>query len=130
METRFQKHYTVQEARQLLPQVRQWLDALVKLRSESEKHDAFIMSEMSKGGDMGGAAVNAWVRCLANLQLVLLEFFQREIQVKDLDQGLIDFPAFLDGKEVLLCWKKGEDDIEFWHDLDAGYAGRRRLESD
>ena len=53
----------------------------------------------------------------------MLEFQRREIQVKDIDRGLIDFPALLGGKEVFLCWEQDEEDIEFWHDLDAGYAG-------
>jgi len=56
-----------------------------------------------------------------------MEFFERQIQLKDIDRGLIDFPSFLGGKEVFLCWELGEDDVEFWHELDTGYAGRERL---
>ncbi|HEY5911947.1 MAG TPA: DUF2203 family protein, partial [Verrucomicrobiae bacterium] len=72
----------------------------------------------------------AWVRVMAGLKTVLLEFHRREIQVKDLDRGLIDFPALLGGKEVFLCWETGEEDIEYWHDLETGYAGRERLEDE
>ena len=64
----------------------------------------------------------------SEIKSVLLEFQCREIQVKDLDRGLVDFPALLSGNEVFLCWELGEDDIGFWHELDAGYAGRERLE--
>ena len=71
--------------------------------------------------------MNTWVRTLAELDAVLREFQRREIQVKDLDRGLVDFPAIIGGKEVFLCWEQDEEDIEFWHDLDAGYAGRERL---
>jgi hypothetical protein len=71
--------------------------------------------------------VNEWVRTLADLRLALEEFRTREIVIKDLDRGLIDFPAIIGGREVFLCWEKDEDDIEFWHDLDSGYAGRERL---
>ncbi len=52
---------------------------------------------------------------------------ERDIVLRDLDRGLIDFPALRDGREVYLCWIDGEPDIEFWHDLDAGYAGRQAL---
>ncbi|MBI3881959.1 MAG: DUF2203 family protein, partial [Verrucomicrobia bacterium] len=52
---------------------------------------------------------------------------RREIQIKDLERGLVDFPAILGGREVFLCWESGEDDIEFCHDLATGYAGRERL---
>jgi hypothetical protein len=49
------------------------------------------------------------------------------IQAKDLDRGLVDFPSIRNGREVFLCWELEEDDIEFWHDIEAGYAGRERL---
>jgi hypothetical protein len=57
----------------------------------------------------------------------LQEFRRRQIQVKDLRRGLLDFPALRDGREVFLCWEKDEEDIEFWHDLETGYGGRERL---
>jgi hypothetical protein len=79
---------------------------------------------MAPGCDLGGDTVNTWVKTLVNVKELLAEFQQREILIKDLDRGLIDFPAILSGNEVFLCWEQGEDDIEFWHDLDAGYAGR------
>ena len=71
--------------------------------------------------------MNAWVRLLADLDGVLREFQRREIQIKDIERGLVDFPAIIGGKEVFLCWEQDEEDIEFWHELDAGYAGRERL---
>ena len=82
---------------------------------------------MLPGCDLGGASVNRWVNTLADVQELLSEFFRREIQIKDLDRGLIDFPAIVGDKEVFLCWEQGEENIEFWHDLDSGYAGRERL---
>jgi hypothetical protein len=64
---------------------------------------------------------------MADLQDVFREFQKRDIQIKDLDRGLVDFPAFIGGKEVFLCWEQDEDGIEFWHDLDTGFAGREPL---
>ena len=124
---RFETHYTLEQARALLPQVRQWLQRMVELRNEIEKHDAHLASLMGAGQDAGGRVVNAWVRSLVEIRSVLAEFHRREIQIKDLERGLIDFPAIIDDKEVFLCWEQDEDDIEFWHELDAGYAGRERL---
>ena len=124
---RYQKHYTRSEARALLPAVRQWLDQLIELRHQVEQSEQSMLPLLNTGGDLGGPLVNNWVRAIADMKDTLLEFHQREIQVKDLDRGLIDFPALLDGNEVFLCWESGEDDIEFWHDLDAGYAGREPL---
>jgi hypothetical protein len=50
-------------------------------------------------------------------------------QIKDINIGLLDFPAQRDGREVYLCWKFGEGDIAFWHEVDAGYAGRQPIET-
>jgi hypothetical protein len=48
-------------------------------------------------------------------------------QVKDAEQGLVDFPALRQGEEILLCWRVGEDEIGHWHGLEEGFAGRREL---
>lgn len=124
---RYETHYTLAEARTLLPQIRKWLKQLVRLRTDLEKHDRQLTSMMQPGCDLGGRTVNAWIKALAEVKMLLLEFHRREIQIKDLDRGLIDFPAILGDKEVFLCWEQEEDDIEFWHELDAGYAGREKL---
>ena len=123
----FEKHYTREQARALLPQIRQWLKKLVRLRADLDKSEECLTALAAPGRDLGGDRVNRWVRLLGGIQESLLEFYRREIQIKDLDRGLIDFPAVLDGKEVFLCWEQGEEDIGFWHDLDTGYAGRQRL---
>lgn len=127
MDYRFRIHYTRDEARELLPRIREWLERLAHLRADLTKYDRQLEAKVAPGCDLGGRLVNAWVRKLTELKEVLWEFYRREIQIKDLDRGLIDFPSILSGREVFLCWEQGEDDIEFWHDLDAGYAGRERL---
>ena len=124
---RFVKHYTLDEARALLPQIRRWLKRILQLRAELEKHDKRLQSLREPGRDLGGEPVHSWVRTMADIKEVLLEFQRREIQLKDLDRGLLDFPAIIGGKEAFLCWEQDEEDIEFWHGLDAGYAGRERL---
>jgi hypothetical protein len=124
---RFHKHYSLEEARALLPEIRQWLQQAMGFRKELEKLDQRLSSLMGPGLDLGGKMVNDWARTIADFKGVLMEFHRREIQIKDIDRGLIDFPAVIGGKEVFLCWEQDEDDIEFWHDLDTGYAGRERL---
>jgi hypothetical protein len=127
MTFQFKKHYTRDEARALLPHVQLWLNRLVQLRGESQKTEQQLEQLTAPGRDLGGPLVNGWIRTLADLRDVLLEFHRREIQIKDLERGLVDFPAVMGDKEVFLCWERGEEDIEFWHDLDAGYAGREKL---
>jgi hypothetical protein len=127
MEHRFKTHYTRDEARALLPEIRQWLQRLNELRHDLERFDKRLSGLINAGRDVGGEVVNTWIRSLAEMQEVLSEFQQREIQIKDLERGLIDFPAIIGSKEVFLCWEQDEEDIEFWHDLDSGYAGREHL---
>ena len=125
---RFGKHYTREDVRALLPQVREWLHDLGHSRRELENCDRKLAALVEPGRDLGGDLVNRWVRVLADIKDLLFEFYHREIQIKDLDRGLLDFPAIHQGKEVFLCWEECEDDVEFWHDLDAGYAGREPIE--
>ena len=127
MSHRYQKHYTRDEARRLLPQIREWLQQLARLRGQLQECDQRISGLMKAGGDAGGEPVDQWVKALGETRDLLLEFERREIMLKDLDRGLVDFPAIIGGREVFLCWERDEDDVEFWHDLNAGYAGRERL---
>jgi hypothetical protein len=127
MALRFTIHYTRDEARALLPIVRGWLDELDRLGKQLKQRDAKLAQLLAEGNDLGGPSVNQWVKTVADIQSVMREFENRQIQIKDLERGLVDFPAFVGGQEVFLCWEKDEDDIEFWHDLDSGYAGRERI---
>jgi hypothetical protein len=127
MAFQFKKHYTREEARALLPQVRQWLKRIAELHADQEKFEGRLNGLMAPGCDLGGDLVNKWIKTLADLEEVLREFQQHEIQVKDVARGLVDFPAIIGGREVFLCWEQDEEDVEFWHELDAGYAGRERL---
>lgn len=123
----FRKHYTLQEARRLLPQIRQWFQQLDRIRHRLRTLDGRLAKRIQQGHDLGGRAVNEVVRLFAQAQRVVKEFSSRQIIVQDLERGLIDFPAILNGREVFLCWEKREKDIGFWHELDAGYAGREPL---
>lgn len=127
MSYRFSKHYTREEAKALLPQLRVWLARLNELRRDLEQNDKRLAALSGPGNDLGGDLVNRWIRAIAAMQEVLAEFQQREILIKDIERGLVDFPAIVGGREVFLCWEQDEDDVEFWHDLDTGYGGRERL---
>lgn len=123
----FSKHYTREEARELLPQVTKWLGRIALVREVMSRDEKRVSELMKSGHDIGGATVNSWLTSLADLREALAEFQRRDIQIKDLDRGLVDFPAIIGGREVFLCWENGEEDIEFWHDLDTGFAGREKL---
>lgn len=127
MAWRFRKHYTLAEARALLPQLRLWLGQLQRLRRDLASYEQSTEPHLVQGDDFGGGKVNQWIRNLSAFKEVLEEFNQREIQIKDLDRGLVDFPAIQANREVFLCWEQHEDDITYWHDLETGYGGREKL---
>ena len=127
MKHRYRRHYTQEEARALLPQLRQWLEKLDELRLKMEVSGEQLDALMATGNDIGGNEVNRSLKLIGAMKDILLEFASREIIIKDLPRGLVDFPAIIGGKEVFLCWEKDEEDVEYWHDIDSGYAGREPL---
>ena len=124
----FQKHFTLEEARALLPQLRQIFRDVHRRRDRIREADEKLGNLLQKThDDLGGPTVNGLLRDLLQMNAQLQRIQKLGVVVKDLDRGLIDFPAILGGKEVFLCWEKDEQDIDFWHDLQSGYAGRARL---
>ena len=111
----------------MLPQVREWLETLDRLQRRVEALDRRQAGMLGEGYDLGGETINSMIRALAEFREVANEFRKRQIMIKDLRRGLIDFPSLREGKEVFLCWEKDEEDIEFWHDLESGFAGREKL---
>jgi hypothetical protein len=124
----FQKHFTLEEARTLLPHLRQIFRDIHRRRDRIRDGDIKLGKLMQQtGGDLGGRMVNGLLMDLLQMNGQLQWIQKMGVIVKDLDRGLLDFPSIRDEREVFLCWELDEDDIEFWHDLDAGYAGRERL---
>ena len=124
---RHRRHYTLEEARAELPWVGEQLGGMRGARerlTDVEAHEALADGSAGNGGGSPGKQVG---EAFVELQRGVGEFGERDIVLRDLDRGLIDFPAIRDGREVYLCWIDGEDDIGFWHDLDTGYAGRQPL---
>jgi hypothetical protein len=104
--------------------VREARAALDRLITPESRAAMAALDPQAGGGWPGrdvAAATLLFQRCVADLH-------GADIVVRDLARGLVDFPAIRDGAEVYLCWLVDEDQIAFWHDLDAGFAGRRRLE--
>jgi hypothetical protein len=121
------RHYAIEEARAALPWV---VEQLATIRDARERlNDTEARTALAGGapGNGGGSAGKHVGEAFRELQVAMAGFADREIVLRDLDRGLIDFPAIRDDREVYLCWLEDEPDIEYWHDLDAGYAGRQPL---
>ena len=111
----------------MMPMVKEWLERMNQLRHEYAEVSRRVDNMMNSQSDVGGSSVNHSIKLLSDLQGILGEFKKHEIQVKDADRGLVDFPSRRGTREVFLCWKKDEDDIAHWHELDAGYDNREPL---
>ncbi|HNQ87766.1 MAG TPA: DUF2203 domain-containing protein [Verrucomicrobiota bacterium] len=124
MSCRYTRHYTREEARELLPRVRRWLQRIRELRPLQDRLDAEAARMFARGRDMGGAGADRWARQAVELQGIADELREHQILVRDSERGRVDFPSLLCGREVFLCWQEGEDDVEYWHELDAGGGER------
>jgi hypothetical protein len=132
------RYFTPEQANAALAEVRPLVERMVAHRRElvvAQARQERVAARI--GGNGGGiepaelAALDEEVQRAADAIAECIDRIQTlGAQVKDLDAGLIDFPALRRGEEVLLCWHLGEDEIRYWHDLDAGFAGRRPLPLD
>jgi hypothetical protein len=130
--------FTPREANSALAQVRPAAERLVALRARMREL-AETQSEniLAIGGNGVGYAATDLKAAQGGLEeladqaaAAVRELVALGVVVKDLDLGLLDFPAVRDGEEVELCWRVGEDAVEFWHPLEAGYRGRKPIDWD
>jgi hypothetical protein len=132
------RHFTPEEANAALADLRPLVARMVELRGAHvaalERQEELEGHIRGNGGGIPPAelaeAAAEVERLERELAHVVDELVQFGVQVKDLDEGLIDFPALRRGETVLLCWKLGEDDVAYWHTLEGGFAGRRPLPLD
>jgi uncharacterized protein DUF2203 len=125
-----ERHYSLDEANAALPAVAELLERLRAAReglSDTEAREALAEASPSNGGGAPGKLVS---RAFLALRDGLVELREREVVLRDLERGLVDFPAIRDGREIYLCWEEGEDEIAFWHEPDAGFAGRKPIDDD
>ena len=131
------KHFTPDEANGALAAVRPLIEGLVERRRELVRAQGELKRVRTKvagnGGGLDPEAVTAAQasadEALAAVEEAIAALDELGVQVKDLDRGLVDFPAIhpASGDVVLLCWHLGEDEVGFWHDLEEGFAGRKPL---
>ena len=128
MEPSFPKLFTVEEANALLPKLSELLDDLMlhrdALREKAPRLEPILRSARTNGGGRVGSeyGVEAY-----NLHLATGRIQELGVLLKDLDMGLLDFPHERDGRVVFLCWHPPEERVQYWHEVEAGYAGRRPL---
>ncbi len=122
------KTFTLEEANALVPQLEALLEEIVSLRDKLVSMGPTLQPVVQRAGGNGGSkAGSEYVLLLQRFNASLSVFQDIGCELKDLDQGLVDFPSYREGKLIYLCWKRGERRVEFWHDLESGFAGRQPL---
>lgn len=125
--------FTLEEARELLPTVRQVLSEIQASKHEVDTKGAEMARLLATTGGNGhlegdlARARDQVEYAAGDLQEHIAELEDLGVELKGIDEGLCDFPSLRDGRVVYLCFRLGEDDIEYWHELDTGFAGRQPL---
>lgn len=100
----------------------------IRQRILATQPEAWSAIEKSAGNG-GNPELSKRIFDFEKLDALVHKILDFGVQIKDINTGLLDFSAMRDGREVYLCWQHGEGDIAFWHEVDAGYAGRQSIES-
>jgi hypothetical protein len=128
-----EKLFTLDEALALLPTVRQIVSEIRDRKREVDAASAVLERLLAATGGNGNVADDlararqAMETAATRLQAVMQELDETGAELKGIEEGLIDFPSQREGRVVYLCWRFGEETISFWHELDAGFAGRQPL---
>ena len=124
------KYFTLQEADEALYTIKPFMDEIQNIRQEIlARKPEFWPAVERAAGNGGSQAASKLVVEFERLDLLVYKIRGTGVLFKDINLGLLDFPALKDGREVYLCWKYGENDIEYWHEIEAGYAGRQSIEN-
>ncbi len=124
-----QPHYfTLSEANAALDVIRPLIKEILRIRDEILARQPEVWPAIERSvGNGGNATLSKIADDFGKLDALVHKVLETGVQVKDINSGLLDFPAWRQDHEVYLCWKYGEDQIAFWHEIDAGFAGRRPI---
>lgn len=122
-------YFTLEEADRALEVIRPLLEEIQVIRRKILEKQPEVWPAIEKSaGNGGNLALSRLVKEFERLDSLLHQVQDTGVLVKDLNTGLLDFPALRNGSEVYLCWKLGEARIQFWHEIEAGFAGRQPIE--
>jgi hypothetical protein len=128
VEPTFARLFTVEEANALIPTLNEILEEVARhrdaLRERAPHMEPILRSTGTNGGGRAGSEYGV---AAYRLYLAIERIRELGVVPKDLDTGLLDFPHEREGRVVFLCWHPPEERIEYWHEIEAGYAGRQPL---
>lgn len=124
------RYFTLEEANETLNSIRPLMEEVQQIRAKIlEKQPEAWPAIEKAAGNGGNRALSSMVQDFEKLEALVHQIQAMDVLIKDINLGLLDFPALKDGREVYLCWQYGEGEIAFWHEVEAGFAGRQSIES-
>jgi hypothetical protein len=124
------RYFTLPEANETLNLIRPLIDEIQMIRQTILKNQPEAWPAIEKSaGNGGNRALSNMVQDFEKLDLLVHQIQDLGVLIKDINLGLLDFPALKDGREVYLCWRHGEGGIAYWHEVEAGFAGRQPIET-
>jgi hypothetical protein len=125
------RYFTLDEARAILPEVMNLMEQVQEARREILRLRPDVWPALRNAASNGGnAQAGEMLEHFYKLEAGVKGIMNLGVLVKDIDSGLLDFLSIRRGREVFLCWQYGEDQLRFWHELNAGYVGRKPINDD
>lgn len=124
----FKHHFTVDEANGLLPHVLSVFERIHALSEDLQQHEKALEELHKRAPGNGGSKTSHEMLTISeSITRLMAGLEEQGILIKDVHSGLVDFPHIREDREVLLCWKMGEKEVGYWHEVEAGYRGRHPL---
>lgn len=122
------KYYSVEEANTILETIKPFVARLVEKRAKVSRQSLDLGPLLTDlRSNVGSATTSEMTQDFAEIEQLITKIEASGCVLKDINSGLLDFLSLHDGREVYLCWRYGEDKIEFYHELHTGFNGRRSL---
>ncbi len=122
------RYFTLEQANDALVAIKPMVAEILEIRQIILERQPDVWPSLQKAVGNGGSKAASQVALeFARMDALVHQIQASGVLLKDINIGLLDFPSLREGREIYLCWRYGEDSVQFWHDLDAGYAGRQRL---
>jgi hypothetical protein len=124
------RYFTLEQARAALDVIRPLLTEIMEIRQSILSREPEVWPVVAKAAGNGGSKVASQVaQEFGRLDQAVRAILATGALLKDVNTGLVDFPALHEDREIYLCWRYGEETIRFWHEMDAGFSGRQPLSS-
>lgn len=122
------RYFTLEQAQAALDIIRPLVGEILEIRQSIQKREPEVWPALAKAAGNGGSKLASEIA----QEFERLDQAVRALQatgalLKDINIGLVDFPAWFEDREIYLCWKQDEAQIGFWHEIDSGYSGRRPI---